>query len=109
MTPSTPLPHRLRALLRGEPTSVIDWIDEGGARGLASCLGVIVVGCAVYGAAVGLWRSPLQAAFVAVKMPLVLLLTAAGNAALNRQLSPTTTAYSTTPPPSATAANKSPA
>ena len=83
MTPSTPLPHRLRALLRGEPTTVIDWIDEGGVRGLASCLGVIVVGCAVYGAAVGLWRSPLQAVYVAIKMPLVLLLTAAGNAALN--------------------------
>jgi hypothetical protein len=86
MTPSTPLPDRLRALLRGEPTTVIDWIDEGGARGLASCLGVIVVGCAVYGAAVGLWRSPLQAVYVAIKMPLVLLLTAAGNAALNGML-----------------------
>jgi hypothetical protein len=86
MTPSTPLRHRLLALLRGEPTTVIDWIDEGGARGLASCLGVIVVGCAVYGAAVGLWRSPLQAVYVAIKMPLVLLLTAAGNAALNGML-----------------------
>ena len=86
MTPSTPLQHRFRALLRGEPMTVIDWIDERGARGLASCVGVIVVGCGLYGAAVGLWRSPLQAVYVAVKMPLVLLLTAAGNAALNGML-----------------------
>ena len=86
MTPLTPLPHRFRALLRGEPTTVIDWIDDRSSGGLASCLGVIVVGCALYGATVGLWRSPLQAAYVAVKMPLVLLLTAAGNAALNGML-----------------------
>ena len=80
---STPLRHRLRALLRGEPIAVTDWIDDRGPRGLASCVAVIVVGCALYGATVGLWRSPLQAVYVAVKMPLVLLLTAAGNAALN--------------------------
>ena len=57
-----------------------------GAGGLVSCIGVIVVGCGLYGATVGLWRSPLQAVYVAVKMPLVILLTAAGNAALNGML-----------------------
>ena len=86
MTPCTPLPHRFRALLRGEPTTVIAWIEDRGLCGLASCIGVIVVGCALYGATVGLWRSPEQAAYVAVKMPLVLLLTAIGNAVLNGML-----------------------
>lgn len=80
---STRMSHRFRALLRGDPITVIDWIDESGSRGLASCVGVIVVGCALYGATVGLWRSPLQAVYVAIKMPLVLLLTATGNAVLN--------------------------
>ncbi len=47
---------------------------------------MIVLGCGLYGATVGLWRSPLQAVYVAVKMPLVILLTAAGNAALNGML-----------------------
>jgi hypothetical protein len=86
MTLSPSLPQRLRALLRGEPAAVIGWINDGDARALANCVGVIVVGCALYGASVGLWRSPLQAGYVAVKMPLVLLLTAAGNAALNGML-----------------------
>jgi hypothetical protein len=86
MNPATPLQHRLRALLRGEPQTVVDWIDDHGARGLVSCIGVIVVGCGLYGASVGLWRSPLQAVYVAVKMPLVIMLTAAGNAVLNGML-----------------------
>jgi hypothetical protein len=86
MTTATPLQHRLRALLGGDPHTVVDWIDDRGVRRLVSCVGVIVMGCGLYGASVGLWRSPLQAVFVAVKMPLVILLTAAGNAVLNGML-----------------------
>lgn len=80
------LQHRFRALLRGEPKTVLDWIDERGVRGLASCVVMIIVGCGLYGASVGLWRSPLQAGYVAIKMPLVILLTAVGNAVLNGTL-----------------------
>jgi hypothetical protein len=83
MTPAMSLPRRLRALLRGDPQTVGAWIAERGARGLLSCIGVIVVGCGMYGATVGLWRSPLQAVYVALKIPLVILLTAVGNAVLN--------------------------
>ncbi len=43
------------------------------------CL-LILVGCGIYGATVGLWRAPLQAAFTAVKFPLLIFLTCAGNA-----------------------------
>jgi len=86
MATATSLQHRLRTLIRGEPQGVVDWIDERGARGLASCIGVIVVGCGLYGATIGLWRSPLQAVYVAMKIPLVILLTAAANAALNGML-----------------------
>lgn len=86
MTTSTSLQHRLRTLLRGEPQGVIDWINDDRARGLTSCLAVIVAGCGLYGATVGLWRSPLQAVYVAVKIPLVILLTAGANAILNGML-----------------------
>jgi len=86
MATATSLQHRLRTLIRGEPQGVVDWIDERGARGLESCIGVIVVGCGLYGATIGLWRSPLQAVYVAMKIPLVILLTAAANAALNGML-----------------------
>ena len=47
---------------------------------------VIVVGAGMYGAAIGSWRSPLMGAFVAAKFPLILLLTALGNALLNGML-----------------------
>lgn len=83
MTPASPTHRRFRALLRGDPQTVIPWIDDRGARGLRTCIAVTVVGCGLYGAAVGLWRSPLQAVYVALKIPLVLLLTAGGNAVLN--------------------------
>src|SRR5258707_13997772 len=86
MPPDTPLQPRLRALIRGGPQTVLDWIDDRGAGGLVRCIGVIVVGCGLYGATVGLWRSPFQAVYVAVKMPLVIMLTAAGNAVLNGML-----------------------
>ena len=49
-------------------------------------VGVIVAGAGAYGAAMGWWRDPSQALFVAVKFPLIILLTAAGNALLNAML-----------------------
>jgi len=42
-----------------------------------------VLGAGVYGATIGLWRSPLQAVFAGVKFPLVIVLTCGGNAVLN--------------------------
>ena len=47
---------------------------------------VIAGGAGVYGAAIGSWRSPLMAGYVAIKFPLILLLTAAGNGLLNGML-----------------------
>ncbi len=81
-----PLQRGFRALLRGEPQALFDWMDSRSTQGLVGCVMVIIAGCGLFGAAVGLWRSPLQAGYVAVKMPLVILLTAVGNAALNGML-----------------------
>ncbi len=49
---------------------------------------VIVVGTAMFGAAVGAWRAPLQGFYTAIKFPLILLLTAFGNGLLNGMLAP---------------------
>jgi hypothetical protein len=49
---------------------------------------VIVVGAGFYGAAMGSWRAPLQALYVAIKFPLIILLTTLGNAMLNAMLAP---------------------
>ena len=42
----------------------------------------------IYGAVMGWWRSPLQALFTGIKLPLVILLTTLGNALLNAMLAP---------------------
>ena len=52
-------------------------------RTAVAWIAVIVAGSGVYGASIGLWRSPLQAVFVAVKMPLLILATLSINAFLN--------------------------
>ena len=44
---------------------------------------VIVAGCGVYGLTVGIWRAPLQAGYTALKFPLLIFLTCAGNALLS--------------------------
>ena len=49
---------------------------------------VLLAGSSVYGAAIGLWRSPLQAAYVALKFPLVVFATTLGTALLNGMLAP---------------------
>src|SRR5215208_5597846 len=78
----------LGVVLRGEPDALRDWIEHWDARRLALCLGAIFVGAGLYGAAMGWWRSPLQAGFVALKFPLIILLTTVGNALLNAMLAP---------------------
>ena len=78
----------LPLLLRGEPATVRVWVERSSNARLAFCLVVIVVGAGIYGAAIGLWRSGEQALFTAIKFPLILLLTTAGNALLNGVLAP---------------------
>src|SRR6266478_2658789 len=80
--------NHLAELLRGEPEFLRTWIERWDARRLALCVGVIVAGAGLYGAAMGYWRAPQQALFVAIKFPLIILLTTFGNALLNAMLAP---------------------
>jgi hypothetical protein len=80
--------RNLGVLLRGEPASLRRWTEGWDAARLALCLGVILAGAGCYGAAMGYWRAPLQGAYVALKFPLIILLTAMGNALLNAMLAP---------------------
>ena len=61
------------------------WLEKDSGK-LGLCLLLIIGGGAIYGASLGIWRSPLQACFVAVKFPLLLLLTALGTALINGML-----------------------
>jgi hypothetical protein len=80
--------HFFPSLLRGEPTSELRRLDHHDLRQVAFWLWVTVVGSALFGAAIGCWRSPLQAFYTAIKLPLLIVLTALGNALLNGMLAP---------------------
>ena len=75
-------------LLRGEPQVLRAWSEGWHIGRLLFCATVIFAGAGLYGAAMGMWRAPLAAVFVAIKFPLILLLTAGGNALLNAMLAP---------------------
>lgn len=77
----------LGALLRGEADVLEAWMSAGGATRGPQAL-VIFVGVGAFGAAMGGWRAPEQALWSAVKLPIVLLSTAAGNAAINGMIAP---------------------
>lgn len=75
--------RRLKILLAGDAGALAAWTQEAEGRWLWTCVSVFFASCAVYGATFGLWRSEGQALFTAMKFPLVVLLTCAGNALLN--------------------------
>jgi hypothetical protein len=83
-----PRPSEITALLRGETETISAWSGSLKARRLLLHVGVIILGAGLYGAAMGWWRDPQQALYVAIKFPLIILLTTAGNALLNAMLAP---------------------
>jgi hypothetical protein len=81
-------PHEFATLLRGEAESLHGWLRAGDSAKMLRDVAVICVGAGLYGAAMGWWRAPEQALFVALKFPLIILLTTLGNALLNAMLAP---------------------
>jgi hypothetical protein len=81
-------PRQLPALLRGETVTLAWWMERANLRQTLLFLGVIVAGNLAFGAAIGFWRAPLQSVYAALKLPLVFVLTAYGNAFLNGLLAP---------------------
>ena len=81
-------PREISVLLRGEPEIIATWTRQWSAQRSALHVAVMVVGAGLYGAAMGWWRDPQQALYVAIKFPLIILLTTLGNAVLNAMLAP---------------------
>ncbi len=73
----------IKNICRGDAEAHSRWLEQAGRPSAILCLTCIVVGSGMYGASVGLWRSPQQAAYVALKFPLLILLTSGGNALIN--------------------------
>jgi hypothetical protein len=81
-------PYELGTLLRGEPDALGRWAAQFESHRFAFHVAVIVAGAGCYGAAMGWWRDPVQALYVAIKLPLIMLLVTLGNALLNAMLAP---------------------
>jgi hypothetical protein len=80
--------NSLGPLLRGEAEVIAGWITRWTAGHTLRQVGMIMAGAGAFGAAMGSWRAPEQAVFAAVKLPVILLGTAAGNGLLNGLLAP---------------------
>ena len=81
-------PAEIAMLLRGERDTIASWLAGNLTGRLGLHVAAIVIGAGCYGAAMGWWRAPEQALFTAIKFPLILLLTAFGNALINGMLAP---------------------
>ena len=81
-------PAEIATLLRGETETISAWSECWSSQRLALHIAVIVLGAGLYGAAMGWWRDPHQALYVAIKFPLIILLTTLGNALINGMLAP---------------------
>ncbi|MEM1293982.1 MAG: hypothetical protein AAGH89_01365 [Verrucomicrobiota bacterium] len=70
MSPTLTIP----AVLRGE---------EDASPSVSLCICGILIGCGLYGAAIGSWRAPDMALFVGIKFPLLILATLCGTGLMN--------------------------
>ena len=64
------------------------WSRSWVTRRFALQVAVIILGAGLYGAAMGWWRAPQQALYVAIKFPLIILLVTGGNTLINGMLAP---------------------
>ena len=81
-------PAEIATLLRGDSAMISAWSQQWNPLRLALHAVVIILGAGCYGAAMGWWRDPQQALFVAIKFPLIILFTMLGNALINAMLAP---------------------
>ena len=87
MTSLNQIHTRLKLLITGDPAVLASWLktDSVWKNALPMVTG-IVLGCAAYGFAIGLWRAPVQGLFVAIKMPCLIFLTLLVNSLINGML-----------------------
>jgi hypothetical protein len=60
-----------------------DWLDAISTKRAGAVAVIAVAGLMVYGFSIGYWRSPLMGVYVAIKLPLLIIFTLAGNGLLN--------------------------
>ena len=88
MSSTIPAPKLVGVFLGAGPDKFYEWVVWRQFGMMAFCFAAIVIGAGSYGAVVGCWRDPQQALYTGIKLPLVMLLTTAGNGLLNGMLAP---------------------
>jgi hypothetical protein len=88
MTAAISTPASPGGFLRAGPDQLYEWVMRRSGHLVTFCVVAIIMGAGIYGAAMGSWRSPLQALYTGLKLPLVILLTTLGNGLLNGMLAP---------------------
>lgn len=78
--------EKIPILLRGEVAHLSAWLQARELNQAGIHLLIIVAGAGLFGAAIGIWRSPLQGLYTAIKLPLALILVTLCNALLNGML-----------------------
>ena len=81
-------PGAIGVFLRAGPERLREWVLHRQSNLVTFCVVAIVLGAGAYGAVMGSWRSPWQAFYTGIKLPLVILLTTLGNGLLNGMLAP---------------------
>lgn len=81
--PVSSLADDWRILALGREDRLSSWLDSRDLRRATRCALVVAGGAGLYGATIGLWHGPRMAAYVGVKLPLVVFLTLAVNGILN--------------------------
>lgn len=77
---------RIKSLLRGDAEQLSNWLAAPDIGAFVRYLAIILIGSGVYGFTLGIWRAPLQSFYTAIKFPLLIFLTCAGNAVVNGML-----------------------
>ncbi|MBW8865410.1 MAG: hypothetical protein JF609_10930 [Verrucomicrobia bacterium] len=88
MSSTIPAPRSIGVFLGAGPEKFYEWVVWRQSYLVMFCVAAIVAGAGAYGAVMGCWRDPLQAVYTGIKLPLVMLLTTAGNGLLNGMLAP---------------------
>jgi hypothetical protein len=76
----------LKELLRGDTEQIARALKASTVRLFARYSAIILIGSALYGSTLGIWRAPLQSFYTAIKFPLLIFLTCAANGVVNGML-----------------------
>jgi hypothetical protein len=82
-SPATQFLQKFADMCRPDGAMAARWLAEASWRKIAAAVGMIVLGGASYGFSLGAWRALEMGCYVAVKLPLLLLLVTLSNGLLN--------------------------